>query len=116
MLPKSNRLRVGSDFNKITKTGARISSENLLLYTDLTGSDLPKIGFIINRSVGGSVARHLVSRKLRHNFASHLSVLPNKTMLVVRVLKQQKDYTTEVNLVIEKAIIKLAAIAKKADA
>jgi hypothetical protein len=37
-------------------------------------------------------------------------------MLVVRVLKQQKDYTTEVNLVIEKAIIKLAAIAKKADA
>ena len=115
MLPKPNRLRAGSDFNLITKTGARFSSPNLVLYANLAKTDQPKIGFIVNRSVGGSVARHLVTRKLRHNFTPHLSSLPNKTMLVVRVLKQQNDYTTEVAAAIEKVIVKLATINQKAN-
>ena len=89
MLPKPNRLRAGSDFNLITKTGARFSSPNLVLYANLAKTDQPKIGFIVNRSVGGSVTRHLVTRKLRHNFASHIQVLPNNLMIVVRVLKSQ---------------------------
>ena len=114
MLPKSNRLRVGSDFNRITKTGVRINSENLVIYAALVGEDQPQIGFIVNRSVGGSVTRHLVTRKLRHNFASHIKSLPNKSMLVVRVLKQQDDYTNEVATSIEKTIAKLSS--KKADA
>jgi len=114
VLPKSNRLRVGSDFNRITKTGVRINSENLVIYAALVGEDQPQIGFIVNRSVGGSVTRHLVTRKLRHNFASHIKSLPNKSMLVVRVLKQQSDYTNEVAASIEKTIVKLSS--KKADA
>ena len=114
MLPKSNRLRVGSDFNRITKTGVRINSENLVIYAALAGSDQPQIGFIVNKSVGGSVTRHLVTRKLRHNFAAHIKSLPSKTMLVVRVLKQQADYTNEVLVSIEKTIAKLSN--KKADA
>jgi ribonuclease P protein component len=114
VLPKSNRLRVGSDFNRITKTGVRINSENLVIYAALAGSDQPQIGFIVNRSVGGSVTRHLVTRKLRHNFAAHIKSLPSKSMLVVRVLKQQADYTDEVSVSIEKTIAKLSN--KKADA
>ena len=115
MLPKSNRLRAGADFNRITKSGVRINSQNLVIYAATGDGDQPKIGFIVNRSVGGSVTRHLVTRKLRHNFASHLSSLPNKTMLVVRVLKQQNDYTTEVAAAIEKVIVKLATITQKAN-
>jgi ribonuclease P protein component len=114
VLPKSNRLRVGSDFNRITKTGVRINSENLVIYAALAGSDQPQIGFIVNRSVGGSVTRHLVTRKLRHSFAAHIKSLPSKSMLVVRVLKQQADYTNEVSVSIEKTIAKLSN--KKADA
>jgi ribonuclease P protein component len=114
VLPKSNRLRAGSDFNRITKTGVRINSENLVIYAALAGSDQPQIGFIVNKSVGGSVTRHLVTRKLRHNFAAHIKSLPSKSMLVVRVLKQQADYTDEVSVSIEKTIAKLSN--KKADA
>jgi ribonuclease P protein component len=114
VLPKSNRLRVGSDFNRITKTGVRINSENLVIYAALAGSDQPQIGFIVNKSVGGSVTRHLVTRKLRHNFAAHIKSLPSKSMLVVRVLKQQNDYTNEVSVSIKKTIAKLSN--KKADA
>ena len=115
MLPKSNRLRAGADFNRITKSGVRINSQNLVIYAATGGEDQPQIGFIVNRSVGGSVTRHLVTRKLRHNFTPHLSSLPNKTMLVVRVLKQQNDYTTEVAAAIEKVIVKLGAITQKAN-
>ena len=115
MLPKSNRLRAGTDFNRITKSGVRINSQNLVIYATTGGGDQPQIGFIVNRSVGGSVTRHLVTRKLRHNFTPHLSSLPNKTMLVVRVLKQQNDYTTEVAAAIEKVIVKLGAITQKAN-
>jgi hypothetical protein len=37
-------------------------------------------------------------------------------MLVVRVLKQQKDYTSEVAIAVEKVISKLSSFNKKADA
>ena len=59
---------------------------------------------IVNHSVLGSVSRHLVTRKLRHNFATYIPSLPKQSMLVVRVLKQQNDYTDEVSVSIEKTI------------
>ena len=115
MLPKPNRLQAGSDFNLITKTGARFSSPNLVLYANLAKTEQPKIGFIVNRSVGGSVTRHLVTRKLRHNIASHIPVLPSNLMIVVRVLKSQNDYSIEVNQLIEKALLKFSGQNNKAD-
>ena len=116
MLPKINRLRTGSDFNRITKAGVRVSSENIVIYASLGEQEQPRIGFIVNRSVGGSVGRHLVTRKLRHNFAIFIPTLPKQSMLVVRVLKQQKDYTNEVAIAVEKVISKLSSFNKKADA
>ncbi len=116
MLPKTNRLRAGSDFNRITKAGVRASSENIVIYASLGEQEQPRVGFIVNRSVGGSVSRHLVTRKLRHNFATHIPSLPKQSMLVVRVLKQQNDYTNEVAVAVEKVISKLVSFNKKADA
>jgi ribonuclease P protein component len=116
VLPKTNRLRAGSDFNRITKAGVRASSENIVIYASLGEQEQPRVGFIVNRSVGGSVSRHLVTRKLRHNFATHIPSLPKQSMLVVRVLKQQNDYTNEVASAVEKVILKLASFNKKADA
>jgi ribonuclease P protein component len=116
VLPKTNRLRAGSDFNRITKAGVRVSSENIVIYASLGEQEQPRVGFIVNRSVGGSVSRHLVTRKLRHNFATHIPSLPKQSMLVVRVLKQQNDYTNEVAIAVEKVISKLDSFDKKADA
>ena len=110
MLPKSNRLRSGAEFTRVTKTGHRASSSNLVIYGALENNQSPKIGFIVNRSVGGSVTRHLITRKLRHDLASHINELPKNTMLVVRVLKEQKDYRAEVATSIEKIISKLTKV------
>ncbi len=116
MLPKTNRLRAGSDFNRITKAGVRVSSENIVIYASLGEQEQPRVGFIVNRSAGGSVSRHLVTRKLRHNFTNYITTLPKQSMLVVRVLKQQNDYTNEVAAAVEKVISKLVSFNKKADA
>ena len=110
MLPKSNRLRSGAEFTRVTKTGHRASSNNLVMYATLEKNQTPQIGFIVNRSVGGSVTRHLVTRKLRHDLASHLNELPKNTMLVVRVLKEQKDYRAEVASSLAKIILKLSKV------
>ena len=115
MLPKNNRLRIGSDFNLVTKTGARFTGTNIVIYATINKSNQTQVGFIVNRSVGGSVTRHLVTRKLRHNLAKQLPKLTNDLMLVVRVLKPQNDYTNEVENLVEKINIKFAKT-NKADA
>ena len=115
MLPKNNRLRSGADFNLVTKTGARFTGSNLVIYASINKLNQNQVGFIVNRSVGGSVTRHLVSRKLRHNFAKQLPNLNTNLLLVVRVIKAQDDYTSEVENLIEKINIKFSNT-NKADA
>ena len=108
MLPKPNRLRVGSDFNLVTKTGSRFTSESLVIYVLVSKANQSQAGLIVNRSVGGSVVRHLVSRKLRHNLATQLPALNQNLMLVVRVLKQSKNYTPEINELFSKINLKFS--------
>lgn len=45
-----------------------------------------RLGLSVGKSVGNSVVRHAVSRKLRHVSAPHLAALPAGTQLVIRAL------------------------------
>ena len=115
VLAKPNRLRVGADFNLVTKTGSRFTSENLLIYALPSNKNQSTVGFIVNRSVGGSVIRHLVSRKLRHNLAAQLPRLNQNLMLVIRVLKANSNYSSEVEQLFTKINSKFSKT-NKADA
>ena len=87
----------GQDFSRTTKTGHRATSSLLVLYL-LTNEDFPsapKVGLIINKSVGGSVVRHRIARQLRHAISDQLSTLPQHSQLVIRVLKDVKDYRSQ---------------------
>ena len=111
MLPASNRLRLGQDFSKTTKTGHRATSNLLVLYF-LTHEQLPlapQVGLIINKSVGGSVTRHRIARQLRHAMASHLKDFPAHTQVVIRVLKNNPDYREDLSQLITKAIKRTGA-------
>ena len=108
MLPKNARLTASADFARATKSGTRVTTENFVGYlyiSPVTNHDLPKCGLIINKSVGGSVARHALARKVRHSVSPNLAKLPAGSLLVIRALA--KNNTTDVAVEIEKLTNKL---------
>lgn len=88
MLPSAHRLRASGDFTLIQRRGTRISRPTIIV-SALSRPDLPsRVGLSVGKSVGNSVVRHSVSRKLRHLASSHLAELPSGTQLVLRALPQ----------------------------
>lgn len=55
-----------------------------LLTTAPASSSTPKVGFVVSRSVGESVTRNQVRRRLRHLMRERLHQLPAGAMLVLR--------------------------------
>jgi ribonuclease P protein component len=53
-----------------------------------------RAGFVVGRSVGGSVIRNRVTRQLRHLMAAHLEDLPAGTDVVVRALPAAAEAAT----------------------
>ena len=105
VLPASNRLRSSKDFARTTKTGHRVTTPTLVLYL-LTHKDFavePQFGLIINKSIGGSVTRHRIARHLRHALRDRLTVFPNQTQIVVRVIKETSSYTTDLDQALSRA-------------
>ena len=65
------------------------------LQPGLTADAPPRVGLIVGRSVGGSVVRHQVARRLRAQLAAQVSALPSGTGLVVRALPDSAGATSE---------------------
>lgn len=67
------------------RSGARASSACVVAY--VAGCDGPsRAGVIVGRSVGGSVVRHRVARRLRHVLAGVLDDGPWGSLIVLRAL------------------------------
>lgn len=109
MLASDNRLTSSADFKKTTQFGARVSTKTLAGYA-LTEPELnaPKIGFIVSRAIGGSVARHRVTRQLRHLSRENITLLPHNSFVVVRALRQSPDYSSETKTLFEKLSLRLS--------
>jgi ribonuclease P protein component len=115
VLPAKNRLRTSKDFALTTKTGFRATSLSLVVYlktnssiqTNASNSSAPLVGLIVNKSVGGSVVRHRVSRQLRHLAATQISNIPSDSRLVIRVLRNQPNYKVELNELMSKVLSKI---------
>ena len=99
MLPKKARLTTSEDFAKATKSGLRLTTQNLVGYLYIQPASntqtSAKCGLIINKSVGGSVMRHRIARQLRHDLAPIVDTFPMNSLFVVRVLKNAPTYTNE---------------------
>lgn len=84
-------MRSRREFEEVVRRGARAKSGAVMVYraraTD-DGSDggATRIGLIVNRKVGGSVARHKVSRVLRHAVGPLVAQLPTGSLVVIRAL------------------------------
>ena len=94
MLPAPNRMRSSGEFSTVTRHGRRIRAGDVVVYlsppAEGGGAEpapaVTKVGLIVGRSVGGSVLRHQVSRRLRAQLAGMLDRIPAGSRLVVRAL------------------------------
>jgi ribonuclease P protein component len=108
VLPKNARLNASADFARATKSGTRVTSENFVGYlyiSPLTNQEAPKCGLIVNKSVGGSVVRHTLARKLRHAVVPQIIKLPSGSLLVIRALAKKNPES--VGAEVEKLVNKL---------
>ena len=117
MLPADARLTSSSDFARATKSGIRVTSQHFVGYlyiSPVTNDASAKCGLIISKSVGGSVKRHRVARKVRHAVAPKIATLPTGSLLVIRALGQEGD--TNIASEISELIAKLISRSEKAAA
>ena len=87
MLPRSRRIHRAEDFRVVLRGGSRASSRTVVVHAHRSGAAVPaRAGFVVGRSVGGSVLRNRVTRQLRQLIVVHLDRLPAGTDVVVRAL------------------------------
>jgi ribonuclease P protein component len=89
VLAADQRLRHSDAFRRTVRSGRRAAGAALVLHllVDQTRpADPPRVGFVVNKAVGGSVVRSRVKRRLRHVVRAHLTDLPPSAELVVRAL------------------------------
>ena len=115
MLPKNARLTDSNEFARATKSGLRVATQNFIGYLYLNNNKNPtRVGIIVGKSVGGSVVRHLVSRKARHILAGEIYKLPAHSLLVIRALNgaAKTKNQEEISLIISKLVKKSSEVKK----
>jgi ribonuclease P protein component len=98
MLARASRLTTGRDFSETIRRGRRAGARSLVVHLDRGPSDSggpARAGFVVARSVGSSVTRNRVKRRLRHVVREHLAELPAASRLVVRALPAAADASSE---------------------
>src|SRR5258705_265222 len=94
MLPAAHRLRSSQDFTVVTRGGDKARCGALVVYLlpDSSSSDksaaptAARFGLVVGKSIGGSVVRHGVSRRLRAQLSSRIGQVPAGARVVVRAL------------------------------
>lgn len=115
VLPKNARLTDSNEFARATKSGLRVATQNFIGYLYLNNNENPtRAGIIVGKSVGGSVVRHLVSRKARHILTGEIYKLPAHSLLVIRALNgaAKAKNQEEISLIISKLVKKSSEVKK----
>lgn len=87
MLPPEHRLRRSTEFATVLRSGFRARRGCLVLNQQPALRDgVAAVGLVVGKSVGGSVVRHRVSRRVRAQVALRLDALPSGSGTVVRAL------------------------------
>jgi len=93
MLAKANRVVSGADFRSIVRSGRRASTPLAVVYSTRTGETPTRFGFIVAKSVGGSVVRNRMRRRLRAIGSELLIERSTGVDIVVRPLPGSAEQT-----------------------
>lgn len=98
VLPAKYRMRRSAEFGLAVRDGVRASQPAIVVYArrqaSQTPSTAPLIGLIVAKSVGGSVDRHRVARRLRHVARAIVDELDPGDRIVVRALPSSRTALT----------------------
>ena len=111
MLPAVNRMRRSRDFASVVRDGARARGGAVIVHHKREHSaGPPLVGLVVGKTVGGSVQRHRVARRLRAQLAQRLAALPPGSATVVRALPAASEAASaELGAGLDYAIGRLAA-------
>ena len=122
MLPAGHRLRESADFSAALRgsagtPGVRFGSRLIVVHansTDARAGLPPRVGFVVSKAVGGAVVRNRTKRRLRAQVAARITRVPAGTDVVVRAnpvaaQASSAELGVELDLLLDKAIAKLAA-------
>ena len=87
MLPARNRMTRSTEFGATVNRGVRAVQPDIVVHarrSDDAAPDGPKVGLVVAKSVGGSVQRHRVARRLRHAARTVLEDLEPSDRIVIR--------------------------------
>lgn len=93
MLPARNRMTRSTEFGTTVNRGVRAVQPDIVVHARrLTDADEsgPKVGLVVAKTVGGSVQRHRVSRRLRHVARAVIGELHPTDRIVIRALPSSR--------------------------
>ena len=94
MLPARYRMKRSTEFRATVKHGARAVQPDIVIHArrlaDGCADPGPRIGLVIGKSVGSSVQRHRVARRLRHVARGVIDELDPADRVVVRALPSSR--------------------------
>jgi ribonuclease P protein component len=79
-------MRRSSDFAAVVRRGGSVRRGCVIVHQLDGMTDVSIVGLVVGKSVGNSVVRHAVSRRLRAQLAARLPELPATSATVVRAL------------------------------
>ncbi|UQX88553.1 ribonuclease P protein component [Jatrophihabitans telluris] len=85
-------MRSSADFAAVTRRGRRTRCGDLVVYLSTAAEARDTlVGLVVGKSVGPSVVRHRVARRLRAQLAARLDQVPVGARVVVRALPESAD-------------------------
>jgi ribonuclease P protein component len=104
-------MRRSADFSSVVRAGARVGGRRLVVHQQVERAEpAALVGLVVSKSVGGSVARHRVSRRLRAQLAQRLGGLPTASATVVRALPAaQNASSAQLGAELDRALQRLAS-------
>ncbi len=93
MLPARYRMTRSTEFGTTVNQGVRAVQPDIVVHARrCDGSDQagPKVGLVVAKTVGNSVQRHRVARRLRHVARSIIADLDPADRVVIRALPSSR--------------------------
>jgi ribonuclease P protein component len=94
VLPARYRMTRSTDFGATVNQGMRAVQPDLVVHArrcDNSDQGDPKVGLVVAKTVGNSVQRHRVARRLRHVARSFVADLDPADRVVIRALPSSRD-------------------------